>query len=51
MGSMPDFSAFHHINNIVVMAPEIFISIFKTAIVRSQKRLTAGETPEPVGVG
>ena len=47
---MPDLPAFQHINNIIVMTPDILMLIFKPAVENSKKRLFTGESRTTIGV-
>ena len=46
MGGMPDLSALHNIDDIIIMTPEIFIFIFFSAVKNSKQRVSAGKPPE-----
>jgi hypothetical protein len=51
MCGVPYFSAFHHINNIIVMAPGVLVFIFQRTVVQSDKAIAAVELPEMFRVG
>ena len=50
MGCMPDLSAFNYINDVVIMAPEIFELVLQSAIKDCDKRLSAGKPPASAGI-
>jgi len=50
MCSVPDLAALHHVNDVIVVAPDIFILIFQWTVINGDKRLPAAKLPEMSGI-
>jgi hypothetical protein len=51
MRRVPDLSSLQNINNVIVMAPEIFVAVLMATVEYCKKRIAAGEAPASSFVG
>jgi len=51
MRCMPDLFPFKHIDDVVVVAPEVCVLCIQRALIRGDECFATGELPEEAGVG